>query len=253
MGATGEWNLDAVALRPRGLPAGRATSRSTYYEIWLAGLERLLAERGLVSEEEIAAGPRRSRPTPVERTLAAQDVGATLGRGGPTEREAPRPARFAVGRPRAGPQHAPADPHPPAALRARPRRDGRARARLPRLPRRQRARRRRGPAVALHGALRRRASCGARDADPTVASRSTRSSPTWSRRRERRSRSSASRGRRRRSRSPSRCTSAACSPGRSGPPRSPRRSPRSAGDPDRRAYYRHWLAALERLVAEQAA
>ncbi len=47
---------------------------------------------------------------------------------------------------------------------------------------------------------------------------------------------------------------AACSPGRNGRRRSVPRSKRaqSAGDPDTgETYYRHWLNALERLIAEK--
>ena len=47
-------------------------------------LVRQLAAHGLVSERELAAGQSLSEPAPVARTLAAQDVPATLGRGGPT-------------------------------------------------------------------------------------------------------------------------------------------------------------------------
>ena len=53
-----------------------------------------------------------------------------------------------------------------------------------------------------------------------------------------------------------RCTSTACSAGRNGPPRWPRRSRarRPHGDADLGdTYYRHWLAALESLVAAKGA
>jgi nitrile hydratase subunit beta len=96
MGFTGEWTLDASRFARESLPPARYLS-STYYEIWLAGLERQLAERGLAAPEEVEAG-RPLRPTPpVKRTLAAEDVLPTLGRGGPTRRPEPRPARFAPG------------------------------------------------------------------------------------------------------------------------------------------------------------
>ena len=54
-------------------------------------------ERGLVAPDELAAG-RSLRPAKaVKRTLAARDTAGLLQRGGPTSREAPRPARFEVG------------------------------------------------------------------------------------------------------------------------------------------------------------
>src|SRR2546421_1724506 len=96
MGATGEWSLDAARFARESLPPAEYLSKS-YYEIWLAGLERLLAERGLVAPDEITAG-RPLRPAkPVSRTLAAVDVEQALERGGPTNREAPGPARFTAG------------------------------------------------------------------------------------------------------------------------------------------------------------
>jgi nitrile hydratase len=96
MGATGEWTLDASRFARESLPPARYLS-STYYEIWLAALERQLAERGLIAPEEVDAG-RALRPTPpVKRTLAAADVLPTLGRGGPTRRPESGPARFGPG------------------------------------------------------------------------------------------------------------------------------------------------------------
>jgi nitrile hydratase len=96
MGATGTWNLDASRFARESLPPARYLA-STYYEIWLGALERQLDGHGLVGPEEVEAGRSLQEPAPVTRTLAAADVPATLGRGGPTVRDAARPARFAVG------------------------------------------------------------------------------------------------------------------------------------------------------------
>ena len=96
MGATGTWNLDMSRFARESLPPVTYLS-STYYEIWLGALERQLEEHDLVSTEERQAGRALSPATPVARTLAAEDVQPTLGRGGPTARDATRPARFAVG------------------------------------------------------------------------------------------------------------------------------------------------------------
>ncbi len=82
LGATGEWNLDASRFA-REDRAPNEYLDSSYYEIWQKGLERLLAERGLLAQ------------TRRVRTLAAADVDALLRRGGPTNREPPRAARFA--------------------------------------------------------------------------------------------------------------------------------------------------------------
>ena len=96
MGATGTWNLDAARFARERTPPARYLA-STYYEIWLAALELQLAEHGLVGADEVEAGRSLRDPAPVERTLLADDVLPTLGRGGPTARDATRPARFAVG------------------------------------------------------------------------------------------------------------------------------------------------------------
>lgn len=96
MGATGEWNIDASRFARESVSPARYLT-STYYEIWAAGLERLCADRGLVAEEEIEAGRPLGPARPLSRKLVAADVEPAMRRGGPTNREPPRPARFAVG------------------------------------------------------------------------------------------------------------------------------------------------------------
>jgi nitrile hydratase beta subunit len=96
MAATGEWNLDQSRFARESIPPAEYL-RKTYYEIWFTGLERLLKERGLVSEGEIAAGEMQEPAKQVARTLAPEAVLPTLGRGGPTSRPALRPQRFQVG------------------------------------------------------------------------------------------------------------------------------------------------------------
>ena len=96
MGATGQWNLDSSRFARERQPPAEYLSK-TYYEIWLAGLERLLAERGLVGADEIAVGRPLHQARPVARILAAGDVARMLSRGGSTTREARCEARFADG------------------------------------------------------------------------------------------------------------------------------------------------------------
>ncbi len=78
LGASGAWNIDMSRSAREDRPPADYLGKS-YYELWLAGLERLLAQH---------------RP---ERVLRAQDVAATLARGGAVTREPARPPRFAVG------------------------------------------------------------------------------------------------------------------------------------------------------------
>ena len=51
----------------------------------------------MVAPEELAAGRSLWPAAALKRTLAARDTTGLLKRGGPTNREAPRPARFEVG------------------------------------------------------------------------------------------------------------------------------------------------------------
>jgi nitrile hydratase subunit beta len=96
MGATGEWNIDMSRFaRENRAPADYLAK--SYYELWLAGLEALLAERRLVSAEELAAGRALGSPRPVTRILAADDVDRVLSRGTVTAREPNAPARFKLG------------------------------------------------------------------------------------------------------------------------------------------------------------
>ena len=96
MGATGAWNLDASRHARERTPPAKYLS-SSYYEIWLAGLDRLLLERGLVSRSELDAGRALEPAKPLPRRPTAETIPSVLETGVPTEREASAPARFAVG------------------------------------------------------------------------------------------------------------------------------------------------------------
>jgi nitrile hydratase beta subunit len=94
MGATGAWNLDAARAARESLPGYLHLS---YYAIWAAALERLLASRGLCRADELAAGRALHPAAPVPRVLQAADVPRVLAAGSPTQRPAARSAAFAVG------------------------------------------------------------------------------------------------------------------------------------------------------------
>ena len=82
--------------RRASLPPAQYLS-SSYYEIWLAGLHRILVEKGFVTPEELEQGkPLAPAKTP-KRVLKGDEVAGVLRRGFPYEREAEAPARFAVG------------------------------------------------------------------------------------------------------------------------------------------------------------
>jgi nitrile hydratase len=96
MGMPGGWNIDMSRFAREDRPHQDYLGKS-YYQIWLAGLERLMLERDLVSSDEIEAGHAQRPPKPVAQTLTAEGVAAMLHRGGPTERAPGKPALFAIG------------------------------------------------------------------------------------------------------------------------------------------------------------
>ena len=94
MGATGSWNIDQSR-------AARETLsdylKLSYYQVWLAALEKLLQERSLATASEIRSGTLHQPPSPVTRVLQAQAVNAALLKGSPVLRTSERPARFSLG------------------------------------------------------------------------------------------------------------------------------------------------------------
>jgi nitrile hydratase subunit beta len=96
MAMPGGWNIDMSRFAREDRPPEDYLSKS-YYQIWLAGLERLMLERELIGPDEIEAGKPLHPAKLVAKTLTPDDVAKVLHRGGPTERAARSPALFAVG------------------------------------------------------------------------------------------------------------------------------------------------------------
>ena len=96
MSRPGGWNIDMSRFARENRPPQDYLSKS-YFELWLAGLETLMVERGLVTREEIEAGKVLAAPKPGVTPIAPQDVTPAIRRGGPTERTPSAPAQFAVG------------------------------------------------------------------------------------------------------------------------------------------------------------
>ncbi len=94
MGGTGAWNIDISRAARETLPDYATLS---YYQIWIAALEKLLAERGLALPDELAAGRVLHPAQAVARVLQASDVSAALAKGSPTARTTASPARFKPG------------------------------------------------------------------------------------------------------------------------------------------------------------
>jgi nitrile hydratase len=95
MARPGGWTIDMSRFARENRSPQDYLSKS-YFEIWLAGLERLMQERDLVQPDEIEAG-MSLRPAHPVSVLKAEDVAAMLRKGAPTSRAAMSPARFAVG------------------------------------------------------------------------------------------------------------------------------------------------------------
>jgi nitrile hydratase len=96
MGASGQWNIDLSRSARESLPPAVYLS-STYYEIWIRALEKLMLERGMVTQAELASGQLISAPVKVNRVLTHQNVDAALKAGSPTERPIDQAALFRVG------------------------------------------------------------------------------------------------------------------------------------------------------------
>lgn len=95
-GAMGHWNLDESRhARENRHPVDYLSS--SYYEIWIKGLEVLLERHGFISRRDLAEGRAVHPATTPKRVLKADDVPATLARGGPCDRLVNQPARFRAG------------------------------------------------------------------------------------------------------------------------------------------------------------
>jgi nitrile hydratase len=95
-GAMGHWSIDDSRHARETLhPVDYLTS--SYYEIWIKALEKLLAREGFVSAEELSAGRSLAVARKPDRVLPAGEVAAALARGSPADRPATVSARFGVG------------------------------------------------------------------------------------------------------------------------------------------------------------
>jgi nitrile hydratase subunit beta len=95
-GALGEWNIDMARHANETLHPVDYLS-SSYYEVWLKGLEKLLIARGLATPEELAAGRALQPAKPTRPPLAAGAMADALARGTPYDRPPESPACFTVG------------------------------------------------------------------------------------------------------------------------------------------------------------
>ena len=95
-GGMGHWSIDEGRHARETLHPADYLS-SSYYEIWIKGLEKLLLRHGFVTDADLKAGsPVDAAATP-KRKLEAAAVPAVLARGGPTNRDKPGAPRFKAG------------------------------------------------------------------------------------------------------------------------------------------------------------
>jgi nitrile hydratase len=94
--ALGQWSGDASRYARESLDPRFYLTRS-YYEIWFAALEKILAGHKLVASDEIAAGHALHETRRPERVFEAAGAAAALRRGWPSERETDKQPLFAIG------------------------------------------------------------------------------------------------------------------------------------------------------------
>ncbi len=94
-GALGHWNLDVSRHARESLPVATYYS-SSYYAIWLRGLEALLKQSGEVTDDELSSGQVQNPGQWTDRRLDAAAVSKVLASGGPTDRPGADP-KYKVG------------------------------------------------------------------------------------------------------------------------------------------------------------
>ena len=96
MGFSGQWNLDISRFARGSLPPEFYLTKS-YYQIWLAGLQNLMLERGMVTETELTSGTTEKEAMPVKRVITADEIPAALAAGAPVSRDVTTQAQYKPG------------------------------------------------------------------------------------------------------------------------------------------------------------
>ncbi len=95
-GALGHWTLDESRHARESLPPAGYLSWS-YYQIWISALENLLIRHGEVTREELSLGHVLQPGQRPQNRLTADKVPGVMAKGGPVDRPATAPVRFAKG------------------------------------------------------------------------------------------------------------------------------------------------------------
>ncbi len=96
MGFAGQWNLDISRFARESLPYDFYLTKS-YYQIWIAGLQKLMLERGMVTCSELESGKLEIPGIEIKRVVSGYEMTAALDAGGPVDREAILEPGFAIG------------------------------------------------------------------------------------------------------------------------------------------------------------
>lgn len=96
MGFAGQWNLDISRFARESLPYDFYLTKS-YYQIWIAGLQNLMLERGMVTPNELQTGMPETKGIQVKRVVKPDEMPAALAAGGPVERETTVEPSFKIG------------------------------------------------------------------------------------------------------------------------------------------------------------
>ena len=101
MAMPGGWNIDMSRFAREDRPPQEYLGLS-YYQIWLAGLERLMLERNLVSADEIEAGKPLHPAKPVSKNADARGRRGHAASGRTDRARGDAPCAVRSRRPRAG-------------------------------------------------------------------------------------------------------------------------------------------------------
>jgi nitrile hydratase subunit beta len=96
LGAFDLWNIDEDRQSCENRPPAEYVA-SSYYEIWLMTLERLLVEKAVLTDTELSSGKSNSGKVTTPR-LGASGVMTAVFAPGSYHRDNPRPPAFAIGK-----------------------------------------------------------------------------------------------------------------------------------------------------------
>ena len=97
-GMLGKWNID-ISRHARERQDPVTYLSNSYYENWLAGLEVLLVESGVITKAELKSG-KAENPAPAdlkEKCVLAKDIKAILEKGGPANYPTDAPKTYNIG------------------------------------------------------------------------------------------------------------------------------------------------------------